>query len=243
MNPRLYIKDILYHFIQRRLFKFPVAILMYHSVGYNHHFFTVTPEAFKRQMDYLAKAGYNVRPLAEIVVDLNRKKTIPSRTVALTFDDGYEDNYLNAFPILSDHGFPATIFVSTGQIGTTQLVRGVELKHLSLGQIMEMAESGLVDFQPHGVSHRNLTALSREELDTEMSESKKFLERTLPGPKNIFAYPFGAADRRVQNTASQLFMAAVGTRRGYIHRGSSLFRLPRQSVDSKVSSSRFRFKI
>src|SRR3989344_3122644 len=76
------------------------SILMYHSIAENGVFFTVKPSEFERQMKYLSK-----------------NKKIPRKTVVLTFDDGYLDNYENAFPVLKKYNFPATIFVATGFVG------------------------------------------------------------------------------------------------------------------------------
>ena len=75
---------------------------MYHSIDYNKVFFTVKPENFRKQMDYLYRKKYNVIPLLELVDFLKNKKEIPSKTVVLTFDDGYEDNYFNAFPVFKN---------------------------------------------------------------------------------------------------------------------------------------------
>ena len=87
------------------------AILMYHSVNESGDFFSVTPAQFRSQMELLHKRGYEVVSLPEICSRLTAR-TLSGKEVAITFDDGYRDNYTHAFPILKEFAFPATIFVT-----------------------------------------------------------------------------------------------------------------------------------
>ena len=240
---RLYIKDLWFNIAQRRLRKFPVAILMYHSVGENSHFFTVPTKDFRKQMMYLKESGYHVVSLTEVVTKLKEGSRIEQKTVVLTFDDGYEDNFTNAFPILKEFHFPATIFVSTDFIGTERLVRGVNMKHLSEAQIKETQASGLIDIQPHGCSHRKLAGLSLEEIEHEMAASRSLLEGLLVSPKKYFAYPYGALNGSVEAVARKYFAAVVGVHRGYVSHQSNLMDLERQSIDSRTTFARFKLKI
>src|SRR5436190_18184559 len=93
-------------------------ILAYHKVSPdNHPFFEpVHPKRFEQQIRFLKKC-FNVMPLGELV-HRSQQGDIPARAVAVTFDDGYEDNYGYAFPILKKYGVPATIFIATGMIET-----------------------------------------------------------------------------------------------------------------------------
>jgi peptidoglycan/xylan/chitin deacetylase (PgdA/CDA1 family) len=93
-------------------------ILCYHKVSPDLHpyFAPVAPAVFEQQMRFL-KSCYRVLSLRELV-ERSQRGDVPSRSVAITFDDGYSDNYENAFPILKRYGLPATIFVATGAIGT-----------------------------------------------------------------------------------------------------------------------------
>jgi len=93
-------------------------ILGYHKVSHDPHpsFEPLHPEVFERQMQFL-KSCYRVMSLQELV-ERSTRGEVPQRAVAITFDDGYRDNYDYAFPILKKYQFPATIFVATGAIGT-----------------------------------------------------------------------------------------------------------------------------
>lgn len=243
MNPRLYIKDILIHIVQKSIRRFPAAILMYHSIGTNPHFFTVTPEEFRWQMSYLKDHGYRVLPLLDLVDLLMQKKSIPTNTVVLTFDDGYEDNFTNAFPILKEFQFPATIFVSTDFIGQERTVRGVPMRHLTREQIIDMYHLGLIDIQPHGASHRKLTELDADEIKKEMVSSQSVLLELIGSPRKLFAYPYGATNELATTQAREIFDAAVIVNRGYVSWKSDIMKLQRQSIDSKTTRARFKLKV
>src|SRR5262245_54886386 len=97
-------------------------ILGYHKVSPDQHpfFEPLHPDTFEQQMRFL-KSCYTVLSLAELV-SRSMRGDVPERAVAITFDDGYRDNYEYAFPILKKYQFPATIFVATGAIGTRELI-------------------------------------------------------------------------------------------------------------------------
>ena len=98
----------------------PFLVLIYHRVNPTQSRFSIEraePECFRRQMAHLAR-DYHVLSLDEIVRRLDAGDPLPPRAAAITFDDGYEDNYTDAFPILRDLGLPATVFLTTGPIET-----------------------------------------------------------------------------------------------------------------------------
>lgn len=99
-----------------------VQILVYHRVNDERDpFFPATPvDVFDKQMDYLA-SNFTICSLEEAVERMVRKD-VPDNTVVVTFDDGYRDNYVNAFPILKDLSIPATIFLATDAIGSSRVI-------------------------------------------------------------------------------------------------------------------------
>lgn len=97
--------------------KTAVPVLMYHHVSSNPGLVTVSPEIFAEHMGYLARAGYTTLRADDFVDYLQGRRSVPARSVLITFDDGYLDNYVHAFPILQRLGLHAVIFTVTGWVG------------------------------------------------------------------------------------------------------------------------------
>ncbi len=170
------------------------AVLMYHSVAPGaapSSRLVVSPELFDKQMRLLRTRGFNVIPAEELARNVKEGKKMPLHTVAITFDDGYKDNYTCAFPVLKKYGLPAAIFVITGEVG-----RG---DRLSWDEIRQMRDSGLISFGSHTISHCILPEVaSPAELVRELSGSKAVLEKGLGVPVSMFAYPCGFFDERIK---------------------------------------------
>lgn len=235
-----FLKNIIYFLLS--LFRHEGGvILMYHSIGDNREFFTVSEKEFDRQMAYLKENNFNVVTLMALVGMLENKLLIPNKTIAITFDDGYEDNFQNAFPILSKYGFPATIFVSTANIGGKLIARrGTRLNIVSIGEIIEMGKSGLISFGSHSHDHIKLTSLDKVEINKQLSVSKKILENILNNEQTFFAYPSGRADDGVKNIAKEYFRIGFGVQKGRVMLGDDMMELKRNSVDREVSFMQFK---
>jgi peptidoglycan/xylan/chitin deacetylase (PgdA/CDA1 family) len=169
----------------------------------------VSPKSFERQMRFLKEHNYNVTPLAELVGLIKYKKKIPHKTVAITFDDGYLDNYTNGFPILKKYNLPATFFVVINRIGK----RLGNDEYMNWQQIKELANSGLITIGSQSMNHPNLSEIdSREELGYEIFESKKILEGALQKKVNFFSYPFGGINLAARDLAVEAgYEACLGT--------------------------------
>lgn len=119
----------LIEFIRDKIYGRRFVILCYHKVtdtkegevDYFRPQMAVSLETFRKQMEFLAK-NYNVNSLEEVINTILQHKTLPRKTVAITFDDGYADNYTNAFPVLKDKKLSATIFLATDYIETNKLL-------------------------------------------------------------------------------------------------------------------------
>lgn len=113
-----------YGFIRSWLVERQVAIIAYHRVGgvadYPWSLIPVSPQDFDRQVRYLRRT-YRIISLEELSNSLGNLKALPPKTAVITFDDGYRDVYLNAFPVLKNYDIPATVFLTTGNIGTCNL--------------------------------------------------------------------------------------------------------------------------
>lgn len=188
--------------------KYVIPIIMYHSVELEAspvNPLIVSASDFEKQMAFLKKFKYNVVPLEEVGNLIRNKKKAPPRTIAITFDDGYRDNYVYAFPALKKYGLPATIFVIYEQIATGG--------KLGWGDIQEMQDSGLITFGSHTLNHRALVEYSdMAEMKRQVFESKKVLEEKLKRPVNIFSYPIGAFNANVRQTVIEAgYKMAVAT--------------------------------
>jgi peptidoglycan/xylan/chitin deacetylase (PgdA/CDA1 family) len=166
---------------------------------------SVSPEAFEKQMAILAERWKPV-PLSAVAESLEGGKPLPARAVAVTFDDGTEDNFLLASPILLKHRIPATLFLITGQIGRPG--------YLSADQIRQMAEGG-ISFGSHGVDHEYFPLLAQAELERTLAESKKTIEN-LGLSAEFVSYPGGGYTASVMSAARRLgYRGACATNRGY----------------------------
>lgn len=181
-----------------------IPILCYHRFGTSNSKMVISPTRFAAQLEWLARNGYRVIPLADMAEFLAGRKALPQKSVVITIDDGYESVYKLAYPLLKQHGFPATVFVYTDFLGAGDALRWP--------QIQEMAGSGLIDVQSHSKSHRNLierTAGETEEryranLTAEMQVPRDILQRRLEGRQiNAIAYPFGDANAAVMEAATR----------------------------------------
>ena len=121
-----------YAFLRRKLTKSQVGILLYHRVCPSSDSWSVkplSPRSFERQMEYFHR-NYEILSLDTLVQYIQQGAPLPEKAVVITFDDGYKDNYLHAYPILVKHGIPATIFLTTGHIGSSKLFWFDEVKYL-----------------------------------------------------------------------------------------------------------------
>jgi peptidoglycan/xylan/chitin deacetylase (PgdA/CDA1 family) len=125
----------------------------------------------------------------------------PDKTVVITFDDGFRNNYTQAFPILKMYGFTATVFLTIDHINgvcTWDKHESIpEIPLLSWDEIREMSTYG-IDFGSHGCTHRYMTRLSREEMEMELQESKSTIEVKLGKPADFFCHPYGDTNRQTQ---------------------------------------------
>lgn len=216
-------------------------ILMYHSVSPTatpQNRLSVAPQTFQRQMQFIKKFRYNVMPLEKLADLIREKKKIPGRTVAITFDDGYKDNFIYAFPVLKRYNLPATIFIITDEVGRSQNDR------LNWNEIREMRNSGLITFGSHTLSHPYLPDIaSGEELKRQIADSKKILEARLQEEINIFSYPVGGFNAAIRQLVIDAgYKLAVTTSPGKKFANNDVFALKRLRI-SATSDNLFVFWI
>ena len=215
-----------------------VRILCYHRInGEGKDYLDVSCTNFKIQMEFLKQEGYQTVSLHDVVT---HSVSVVQRPVVITFDDGYRDNYENAFPIMKSFGFTGTVFLVTDKIGKDDF--------LTLDQIQEMKRSGF-EFGSHTSSHMELPNLSYEEKEREIVKSKSELEKKLGEPVNFFCYPKGLYDSdslKLVQTAE--YLAACSNRPGsnFIASRNGRFNpylLKRTEIASHDSLSDFKKKL
>lgn len=242
----IFLKDIFFvilNVFSRKLGRY-ASILMYHSIGTNTAFFSVTNDMFDRQMKYLASSNFNILKLSELVRRMQSGESIAG-CVCVTFDDGYKDNYTNAFSILKKYNIPATIFLTTGHIGgKLSLKSGVSLSILSVDEINEMKTSGVVEFLPHSVTHIKYNKNNLEKCVNEARVSKKYIEKLFNEQASIYAYPSGKfATNFVEAIKREGYIAAVTVNEGLICCNDNPLTLKRNSIDSLTTIVQFKGKV
>lgn len=169
-----------------------IPVLMYHAVSdvcWGSTELFVSPSVLDEQIAALLENGYT--PIT--FEDFDRLQTI-DKPVMLTFDDGYDDNYDNLFPILQKYHVKATVFMIVNDIGKNH--------KLTEEEITEMSSSGLVSIQSHTMSHGYLGDMNEEQLDYEMSQSKLQLARLTGKEPFVLCYPSGSySDLSLEKTA------------------------------------------
>ena len=177
----------------------PVPVLLFHSISVpidrderRHH---LSPHRFRRFMKWLSDANYKTVSPSDLLISPSA-----SRQVIITFDDAYDDFYSEAYPVLEQHGFSATLFVVVDRIGATNSWSAIRnnrpRKLLSLQQLRELHRRGMT-LGSHSLTHAWLPGLTDPELRREVTDSKLRLEDLLGAEVTCFAYPSGGVDGRV----------------------------------------------
>ncbi|MDR3570880.1 MAG: polysaccharide deacetylase family protein [Candidatus Pacebacteria bacterium] len=215
-----------------------IRILMYHSISDSSEFFSVTSSEFEWQMRLLRQRNVESVFASQIPTVLKEGR---SNIVCVTFDDGYEDMYSHAFPILQRYAIKATGFVITDILGKSyHNSNGAEFPVLTENQIQEMLASGLVEFMPHTQSHQNLDEVSLEAAIEEIEGSRKKIESLTGKTAAVFAYPRGRFTHSIVEHLRNNWSAAVTVERGIATASDDLFLLPRIAIDAVTTRRAFR---
>jgi peptidoglycan/xylan/chitin deacetylase (PgdA/CDA1 family) len=229
-----------------------ILVLRYHSISeFRRHEVNVKPEIFERQMEYLAK-NFKAISLTEFIDFLNNGKEIPPKVVFITFDDGYKDNFINAYPALKKLNLPATIFLSVGYIGTAKILphdRNDEYMHNRLlnWQEAKQMSSNRISFGSHSLNHANLGKIFPDELREEIEESKKMIENKLEQEVLAISYPFGLISdfntRVIEGTKQAGYTCGFTAMYGVNTEKTDLFRLRRIGIEASDNMFTFRAKL
>ena len=181
---------------------------MYHRVadpvkGQPKPTWNVTPARFRKQLSGLLRRGYQAWPLRKVLEYQQKRLALPPRVFVVTFDDGYENNFTQALPILRELKIPATIFLATAFLGTNEPlpfddwaakgspdVPADSWRPLSLDQCRELQASGLIELAAHTHTHQDFRG-RLDELHTDLRTCSAFMREQFGIDQATFAFPYG----------------------------------------------------
>jgi peptidoglycan/xylan/chitin deacetylase (PgdA/CDA1 family) len=194
-----------------------IPVLYYHSVMVEPgNELRIPPEQFEAQIKYLSEHDYHVISLDQLYRFYYENGTLPKNPVVITFDDGYEDNYTNAYPILKKYGYNATVFAVTSYISS----KG----YMSWDQLQELEDKGW-QIEGHTVNHPHLgkDKLSNTDLKRELREAKDILEKRFGRSVRFFAYPYGDYNTDIVGEVKEAgYLMAFTTERGWANKNNSM---------------------
>lgn len=203
-----------------------VPIICYHSINKDPSIknpIIISEQKLRQHLQTIKDCGYTTLTMSQLNNYLVEDKPIPEKSVVITFDDGYIDNYTNAFPILKEFNMNATIFVISSYSD------GVS--YMTPNQVKEMSDYG-IDIESHTVSHNKLSTLSYEEQLKELKNSKEAIEKITSKPVISIAYPEGKYNEDTKKAVLEAgYSMGFTIERGYADRSDNIAQLNRICVD------------
>jgi len=211
-----------------------IPVLLYHSV--NDHAeprdrpWTVSPRAFASHLDAITESRRTPLLITELAEVLRGERPLPPRPLAITFDDGFADTY-EAVAAVSARGLSATVYVTSGEVGTAT--------RLDARGVVELARMPSVEIGAHAVRHRHLDELDPSTADSEVRHSKAQLEDMIGARVESFAYPHGAYDRSVRAAVmSAGYSSAAAVKNALSHERDDSFAIARWTVTAGTDARR-----
>ncbi|GIP56574.1 polysaccharide deacetylase family protein [Paenibacillus sp. FSL W8-0186] len=218
-----------------------VPVLMYHYItpqannDQPDNNSIITLEAFEENMNYLHEQGYYTATMEELEQYVLGKTSLPAKTVVITFDDGYQNNYIYAYPILKKYGFQATIFVIGSRIQQeTSPFDPAKKSFLSFEEIKASSDvfeyhSHTYDLHQKGFKKCGLDYATGFDTKSLTADIAKMKELGIDSP--YFAYPFGEkSTQMVYSLQENNYRMAFTVLQGFVKPGDSLMRLNRLTV-------------
>lgn len=208
-----------------------VKILTYHCINdkiYGCDYLYVSPTLFEKQMKYLKDNNFTVIEYNQI----NNVKNIKN-PVVITFDDGYEDNYTYAYPILKKYKFKATVFLIVDLLDKPHYFKRSQLKD----------SEDVFSFQSHTMGHKKLSELSKDKCEYQLKESQKEIKEITHKAVTALAYPYGDFNQEVETMAKKYYKMIFTTKTAYFKTGESVTQIPRISIKRNDNIKAFTEKI
>ena len=179
-----------------------IPILLYHNIpieksARSEYYMSTTQKQFEKQISGLKNLGYTFITYDDLIKYYNNELALPEYVVLVTFDDGYIDNYENAFPIIKKYNIPVTMFIIDSCVGAPG--------YFSWEQAKEMENSGLVSIHTHGKLHIPYGYESADIVKNYITSAHSNIETQLGHSINkVFAYPYGSYSDVSVKTLSDL---------------------------------------
>lgn len=231
--------ELIYQRVKRH--KKEIPILVYHRIierkkDAGKEGIYVIKKKFEWQMKYLFKKGF-------VPITFQQYLGYDKKFVILTFDDGYEDNYRIAFPILKKHGFVGVIFLVAERTQNQWDSTEPQVPLLTQDEILEMKEYG-IEFGSHTLTHPNLTKINQSQEEEEIFLSKTKIEQIIQDKVNALAYPYGELDNQVKELVKNAgYKFAVATDSGLPYIDDDLIRIRRIQIFPGTGKLSFKHKL
>lgn len=188
---------------------------------------SVSPSNFDRQMQELSSLGYKTVTYADISESVSKGKSLPNNSLMVTFDDGHDNQFTQALPILEKYHFKASFGIIIGFVG--------QPRYMNWEQIKLLKASGH-EIVSHTISHKNLSKINQTDLESELKNSKKLLDNALNQDTNVIVYPYGGYNQQVITTARNVgYQLGRTTHNGTFVNNNSLLEMPSQNVLNHTS--------
>ena len=218
-----------------------IPVLMYHSISNSKNPLSVSINSFEKQMRFMNQNAFKTTSLCNI------ENIKSGKFFIITFDDGYEDVFLNALPILKKYNFTATCFFVSNLIGKYNVwdedkENFIKLNLMNNSQISLWIDNNM-DVGSHTADHKNLLKLNSNDKKIQINEPKKYFNELFNIDVKTFSYPFGAFDDESFNIVKDNYLFAVTTNRSrYIFNKFNNFKIPRVPVNKKDNIFKFYLK-
>lgn len=217
-----------------------IPIIMYHSIDSSGSIVSISSQLFANHIEVLRQRNLEVISLREALQTL-KEKASTERKIVLTFDDGFDNFYTDAFPVLAKYKMPCTVFLVTNYCGKMndwpgQIKAVPKLPLLDWSRIQELS-SAQIEFGAHSCTHPMLTRLSPDCAMREIRQSQDSIQEKIGRTVPYFAYPYGVLNRTVRAMVAEHFEAALGTSLAETTSDDDLYNLSR--IDVYYLANRF----
>ncbi len=206
-----------------------VPVLTYHSISDEPGPTSIPPAVFAEQMTAIIECGVTVLDLDQFLAWRKGELEVSQPSLAITFDDAFQDYADAAYPVMARLGFPSCVFAPSAAVGSSENWYGANERQRRLmdwATIKELSV-GLASFGSHTRTHADLTKISGDALIREIADSKHELEDRLGKPVRHFAPPYGHSNKAARDEIARHYASSFGVTLGKAGRNAPIFDFPR----------------